>query len=109
MKLLSILAVALVVSLGVNTTVNPWRVTPFPWSAAKLDPYRDISSQIRTGKAGIVRSTPAIKVGIIGSSRVANGLDPENPAWGDRTAVNLGCSGGFFYEAEALCRLLADG
>jgi hypothetical protein len=107
-SLLVILACALLVSFAVNTTVNPWRVTPTPWSAARLDPYRDISSQIRTGKAGIVRATPDIGVGIVGSSRVANGLDPESPAWGRQDVVNLGCSGGFFYEAEALCRYLLD-
>lgn len=106
--MVAVLALALLVSLGVNTTVNPWRVTPTPWSSAKLDPYRDISSQIRTGKAGIVRANPEIGVGIIGSSRVANGLDPENPAWDRRDVVNLGCSGGFFYEAEALCRYLLE-
>lgn len=108
LALLVILALALVAAVAVNTTVNPWRVTPAPWSSAKLDPYRDISSQIRTGKAGIIRSNPRIGVGIIGSSRVANGLDPQNPGWGRPDVVNLGCSGGFFYEAEALCRYLLE-
>ena len=106
--LLVVFAAASLVAVIVNTTVNPWRVTPTPWSAESLDPYRDISSQIRTGKAGIVRSTETIGVGILGSSRVANGLDPGNPAWGRDDVVNLGCSGGFFYEAEALCRYLLE-
>ncbi|RYD77968.1 MAG: hypothetical protein EOP84_14870 [Verrucomicrobiaceae bacterium] len=100
------IAVTSLVSLAVNTTVNPWRVTPMPWSSQKLDPYRDISSQIRTGKAGIVRANPKIDVGLVGSSRVANGLDPEFSGWQHQSVVNLGCSGGFIYESTALARYL---
>ena len=39
-----------------NTTIDPFRVTPVPWRAQALEPYRDIASQIRTGKAGLIRS-----------------------------------------------------
>ncbi len=98
----------LLASVILNTTVNPWRVTPMPWSADKLDPYRDIASQIRTGKAGIVRSNPHIDTAFIGSSRVANALDPEFGGWQDESVVNLGCNGGFFYESEAACRYLIE-
>jgi hypothetical protein len=104
--LVAVIAVTSLVSLAVNTTVNPWRVTPVPWSSQKLDPYRDISSQIRTGKAGIVRANPKIDVGLVGSSRVANGLDPEFSGWQHESVVNLGCSGGFIYESSALARYL---
>ncbi|MEK7949430.1 hypothetical protein [Luteolibacter soli] len=106
--LVAVIAVASLVSFAVNTTVNPWRVTPTPWSSQKLDPYRDISSQIRTGKAGIVRANPKIDVGLVGSSRVANGLDPEFPGWQGQSVVNLGCSGGFIYESTALARYLME-
>ncbi len=106
--LVSVIAVTSLVALAVNTTVNPWRVTPTPWSSPKLDPYRDISSQIRTGKAGIVRANESIGVGLVGSSRVANGLDPEFSGWKRQDVVNLGCSGGFIYESSALARYLLD-
>ena len=100
--LVAIVAVSSLVAFAVNTTVNPWRVTPMPWSAQKYDPYRDISSQIRTGKAGIVRSNKNVTAAIVGSSRVANGMDPENPGWQGQNVINLGCSGGFMYESSAL-------
>lgn len=102
------IGLTLIASFAINTTVNPWRVTPMPWSSEKIDPYRDLSSQIRTGKAGIVRSNPKVGVALVGSSRVANGLDPENPAWQRDDVVNLGCSGGFFFETEALSRYALD-
>ena len=104
--LVSVVAAACGIALAVNTTVNPWRVTPMPWSSQKLDPYRDISSQIRTGKAGIVRANKTINAALVGSSRVANGLDPEYSGWQGKTVVNLGCSGGFIYESSALTRYL---
>ena len=56
------IGLTLLAAVLLNTTVNPWRVTPTPWSAEKLDPYRDISSQIRTGKAGIVRPSLPVSV-----------------------------------------------
>ncbi|MCW1926620.1 hypothetical protein OKA05_28970 [Luteolibacter arcticus] len=106
--LVSVIAVTSLVSLALNTFVNPWRVTPMPWSSQELDPYRDISSQIRTGKAGIVRANKEIGVGLVGSSRVANGLDPEYTGWHRHDVVNLGCSGGFIYESSALARYLME-
>jgi hypothetical protein len=94
----------LVVAFVINTTVNPLRVTPCPWSLKSLEPYRDISAQIRTGKAGLLRSHSDWQGALIGSSRVANGLDPKLPGWGDKRIVNLGCSAGFIYESEGICR-----
>ena len=37
---------------AVNALGNPLRVTPVAWSMKGLEPYRDLSSQIRTGKTG---------------------------------------------------------
>ncbi|GAA5481730.1 hypothetical protein [Haloferula sargassicola] len=87
-----------------NTRVNPWRVTPVPWADDQLDAYRDVSSQIRTAKAGMVRSAGELGVGFFGSSRVANAFDPTDPRWGRDDVLNLGCSGGFLYESTAMCR-----
>jgi len=92
----------------VNTWVNPLRVTPAPWSSQSFDPYRDISSQIRTGKAGIIRSHEQVDVAFLGSSRVENGLNPEFPAWQDKEVLNLGCSGGYIYETTGIADYLLD-
>lgn len=94
----------LVVAFVINTTVNPLRVTPCPWSLKSLEPYRDISAQIRTGKAGLIRSHADWQGAFVGSSRVANGLDPTLPGWQGARIANLGCSAGFIYESEGICR-----
>ena len=86
-----------------NTTVDPWRVTPVPWRIASLDPYRDISSQIRTGKAGLIRAGEW-DVGLFGSSRVDNAWNPDAPDWQGKRVANLGASGGFIYETVGIAR-----
>jgi hypothetical protein len=85
----------------VNTTVNPWRVTPVPWQAESLDPYRGEADRLRTRKAGILRSGDW-GVALVGSSRVANGFDPALPQWRRNDVANLGCSAGFLQEATAI-------
>lgn len=102
------LGICLVATILINLWVDPWRVTPTPLSSGALEPYRDISSQIRTGKCGLIRSAPSIGVGILGSSRVANGLDPLDPRWQRDDVYNLACPAGFFYETEAVFRYLVD-
>jgi hypothetical protein len=95
-------------ALVMNTWVNPLRVTPAPWSSPDFEPYRDISSQIRTGKAGIIRSHDHVDVAFLGSSRVENGLDPEIPAWSGKEVLNLGCSGGYIYESTGIADYLLE-
>ena len=102
--LIAIVALTSLLAFALNTRVNPWRVTPFPWSDEALDDYRDVSSQIRTAKAGMVRSAPGLGAAFFGSSRVANALDPADPRWQRDEVLNLGCSGGFLYESIAMCR-----
>lgn len=97
---------ALLGCILINLWVDPWRVTPTPLSSESLEPYRDISSQIRTGKCGLVRSAPSIGVALIGSSRVANGLDPLDPRWARDDVYNLACPAGFIYESDAMFRYL---
>ena len=94
---------ACIVFAVANTTVDPWRVTPAPWRAGGLEPYRDISAQIRTGKAGLIRSAEW-DVGLFGSSRVDNAWNPEAPGWEGKRVVNLGASGGFIYETIGIAR-----
>jgi hypothetical protein len=86
-----------------NSTVDPWRVTPAPWRIDALEPYRDISAQIRTGKAGLIRSGDW-DVGLFGSSRVDNAWNPDAPDWQGKRVVNLGASGGFIYETIGIAR-----
>jgi hypothetical protein len=87
----------------VNSSVDPWRVSPVSWRLGGLEPYRDISSQIRTGKAGLIRSGDW-DVGLFGSSRVDNAWNPRAAGWQDRRVVNLGASGGFIYETLGIAR-----
>ncbi len=88
---------------AVNTLVDPLRVTPVAWSLKGLEPYRDLSSQIRTGKAGLIRSGDW-DVGLFGSSRVDNAWNPKAAGWQGKRVVNLGASGGFIYETIGIAR-----
>ena len=92
----------------VNTWVNPLRLTSTPWTAEKFDPYREISSQIRSGKAGMLRQAGELDAAFVGSSRVANGLDPNYPGWGGKKVLNLGCAGGFLFESVAIADHLIE-
>lgn len=96
------------IAAAINTWVNPLRVTPAPWSDPGFDDYREIDSQIRTGKAGMLRSTDHPDAVFVGSSRVANGFDPGFDAWGEQQVLNLGCSGGFLFETMGITRHLLE-
>lgn len=101
--LLGGLGLACALTGGVNTTVNPWRVTPVPWQAESLESYRGQAERLRTRKAGLLRSGDW-RVALVGSSRTANGLDPDHPGWGRGDVVNLGCSAAFLHESTAIAR-----
>lgn len=105
---ITIVGLSLVVATLTNLVVNPWRITPSPLSSDAFDPYRDLGSQNRTGKCGLVRSAPAIGVALIGSSRVANSLDPKLPEWGRDDVYNLGANACYIYESEAFFRYLIE-
>ncbi|MFC7335592.1 hypothetical protein ACFQY0_00265 [Haloferula chungangensis] len=102
----AIVVVSLVGAALINLVVDPWRVTPEPLSSDAFEPYRDLDSQIRTGKCGFIRSAPSIGVALIGSSRVTNSLDPRNPNWGREDVYNLGGNASYIYENEAIFRYL---
>jgi len=97
---------ATVISAAINTRVDPLRLTAQPWADPELDPYREISSQIRSGKAGMLRQAGSVDVAFVGSSRIANGFDPGLPGWGEQNVINLGCSGGFLFETVAIASYL---
>ncbi|WP_367872605.1 hypothetical protein [Luteolibacter sp. Populi] len=92
---------------AVNTFVDPFRVTPVSWRISKLEPYRDFSEQIRTGKAGLVRSGQW-QAGLFGSSRVDNAWNPDAAGWQGQRVVNLGASGGFIYETIGIARYFLE-
>lgn len=98
-----------IVAAGIiNTWVDPLRLTNQSWANPDFDPYREISSQIRSGKAGMLRQAGELDAAFIGSSRVANGMDPAFHAWDDRKVLNLGCSGGFIFESVAIATHLIN-
>lgn len=89
---------------ALNTTVNPWRVTPTPWSSQKLDPHRSIETTWnRTSKAGLVRSG-TWDAAMFGSSRVDIGLDPRHPVFDGMRCANLGLNAGLLVENHAMFR-----
>ncbi len=105
---LVLLGGALVLGLALNTWVNPLRVTPTPWSAEELEPYRAIEQRWnRTAKAGLAKSGDW-QVGLFGSSRVDIALDPEHPSFGDRRVVNLGLNAALILENRAIFDYFLD-
>jgi hypothetical protein len=86
----------------VNTWVNPWRVTPMPWTSAKFEEYRGIDqSANRTSKAGLA-SSGQWDAAIFGSSRADIAFDPRDPAWGGLRVANLGLDAANIDENEAM-------
>ncbi len=91
----------LLVFSAFNTWINPLWVTPAPWTDPSFAEHRQVYSQIRTAKAGLARSLEW-DVALLGSSRVAIGLDPDLPQWGDLHVVNLGLSGASITENSVM-------
>jgi hypothetical protein len=95
-------------ALALNTTVNPWRVTPVPWSAESLEPYRDIDAAwTRTAKAGLAASG-RWDAALFGSSRVDIALDPRHRAFDGMRCVNLGLNAGLIDQTYPLFRYFMD-
>lgn len=89
-------------ALLINTLVDPLRVISAPWQLEFLDSARDISKETRTGKAGLAKQHPEVELGLFGSSRVAIGLRPQDPAWQGVPAINFGCPCSMLYENIAM-------
>ena len=104
--LFGLVSAALLLAAGLNLWVDPLRMVPTPLSSPAFEPYREMSSQIRTSKCGLIRSASAVDVALLGSSRVANGFDPLLAEWEGRQVYNLACPAGFIHESEALFRYL---
>jgi hypothetical protein len=91
----------------VNTWINPLWVTPSPWTDESFAEHRQIYRNLRTAKAGLARSQPW-DVALVGSSRVAIGLDPDIPQWGDLRVVNLGISAGSITENAVIAEYVVE-
>jgi len=91
------LALFLVITAILSTTVDPWRINNSPWAIDSLDPAREISNTVRVGKAALANRGDWQAV-ILGSSRVEIGLNPAHPAFGGMRAVNLAMSAANLYE-----------
>ncbi|MBB5352637.1 hypothetical protein HNR46_002885 [Haloferula luteola] len=100
--LLTCLLGILLLSLAINLVVDPFRILASPLQSSKLDAYREIESQLRTGKCGLIRSAEHIGIALIGSSRVMTAWDPDLPDWQRNDVYNLAASGSFFYENVAV-------
>ncbi len=93
---------------ALNTWVNPWRVTPMPWTSRKMEPYRSIEiAWNRTSKAGLVRSG-TWDAAMFGSSRVDIQLDPAHPAFDGMRCANLGLNAGLLVENHAMFRYFIE-
>ncbi|MCU0796659.1 MAG: hypothetical protein MUF31_12090 [Akkermansiaceae bacterium] len=100
--LLGVVAGLVVIGFLLNTWVNPWRVTPMPWSSAKLDEFRTIDNAWnRTAKAGLLRSGDW-DAAIFGSSRVDIAFDPEHPLFDGMRCVNLGLNAANLVENQRI-------
>lgn len=105
---LLLLVGVLAAGFALNTAVNPWRVTPSPWTSNRLDSYRAIENTWnRTSKAGLVRSG-SWDAALFGSSRVDMQLDPTHPAFDGLRCANLGLNAGLLVENHAMFRYFME-
>ena len=95
-----LLGLYLAITLVLSTVVDPWRINAAPWALASLDGSREISTNVRVGKAALANRGNWDAV-ILGSSRVEIGMDPEHPAFTGRRAVNLAMAAAMVYETVA--------
>lgn len=107
LALLGTALVVLTLFTLINTWINPLWVTPSPWTDESFAEHRQIYRNLRTAKAGLARSQPW-DVALVGSSRVAIGLDPEIPQWGDLRVVNLGISAGSITENAIIAEYVVE-
>ncbi|BCX49471.1 polysaccharide deacetylase [Haloferula helveola] len=106
--LIVLLVGTVVLGYGLNTVVNPWRVTPTSWSSQKLEPYREIDNTWnRTAKAGLVRSG-TWDAAMFGSSRVDIALDPKHPLFDGMRCANLGLNAAQLFENKAIFDYFMD-
>lgn len=99
---LALLAATVLGALALTSWVNPWRVTPAPWSSDSLDEHREVENRWnRTAKAGLIRSGDW-DAALFGSSRVDISLDPEHPAFDGMRCVNLGLNAAGIGENHAI-------
>lgn len=105
---LTLLAATVLGGLALTSWVNPWRVTPTPWSSPSLDEHREIDNRWnRTAKTGLIRSGEW-NAALFGSSRVDISLDPEHPAFAGMRCVNLGLNAAGIGENHAIFRYFMD-
>jgi hypothetical protein len=96
-----LMAIYLVLAAGFSTAVDPWRVNRAPWSINSLDDAREISDDIRLGKAGLANLGNWQAV-ILGSSRMEITFDSTHRAFAGQRAVNLAMAASTLYETIAV-------
>lgn len=105
--LVAMIAGYLILSAVLNTIVDPWRIIDAPWASEALDPWRDPSEVVRTGKVAFA-NRGVWQVAAIGSSRIEIALNPEHPAFVDTHAINLGMAAANLYETVPLAHKTID-
>lgn len=105
--LAGLMSIYLVLAVTLSTTVDPWRIINAPWGIKCLDPFREISENIRLGKAALANRGDWQAV-ILGSSRMEIALDATHRAFIGQRAVNLAMAAANLYETVAVGNYALD-
>lgn len=105
--LAALMSIYLVLAITLSTTVDPWRIIGAPWGIKRLDDFREISENIRLGKAALANRGDWQAV-ILGSSRMEIALDATHRAFTGQRAVNLAMSAANLYETIAVGNYALD-
>lgn len=105
--LVTAILVYLLCSAVLTTFVDPWRIIAAPWAPKSLEPWRDPSEVVRTGKVAFA-NRGIWEVAAVGSSRVEIALSPQHPAFADTRAINLGMAAANLYETVPLAHKAID-
>lgn len=105
------LVAAILLYLGcsaiITSFVDPWRIIAAPWAPKSLEPWRDPSEVVRTGKVAFA-NRGTWEAATIGSSRIEIALSPEHPVFADTRVINLGMAAANLYETVPMAHKAID-
>lgn len=105
--LVGLIAAYLTLAAVINTSIDPWRIIDAPWSIQSLDPWRDPSEVVRTGKAAFANRGD-LEVVAIGSSRIEIAIDPTHAAFDGKRSINLAMAAANIYETVPVANYTID-
>lgn len=91
----------------VSLTINPWRINRTPLNIKALDPWREITDNLRLGKAALVNQGDWQAV-ILGSSRMEIAMDPTHPAFQGAKTLNLAMAAANIHETAPAANYALD-